>query len=338
MRRFIVLALVFACVGSTHAWRQTIDDSWSVNDQDTAHLVAVDAAGDVFAAGELAPSAAGSEMSVVKLSGADGSLVWRVGIVGTSGGGTAGGLALDAAGDVLVGGSVRNGGAPVFAVVKLDGGTGGEMWRTEIAGTDPMGNGLANAVAVDGAGDVVAAGYVSNLGTGADLVTIKLAGGTGAQLWRTEVAGAGDVTPVDSADAVVVDGAGDVIAAGVLANIGGNFAVLKFAGASGSELWRREIAGRTQGKNAAETVTVDAANDVVAGGRVNNTNAAWDFITVKLAAADRRGAVAARRSTAAAAPWALRSRRRATSWWMPPATSSRRACSTTATPSRTWRS
>jgi hypothetical protein len=285
MRRFIVLALVFACVGSTHAWRQTIDDSWSVNDQDTAHLVAVDAAGDVFAAGELAPSAAGSEMSVVKLSGADGSLVWRVGIVGTSGGGTAGGLALDAAGDVLVGGSVRNGGAPVFAVVKLDGGTGGEMWRTEIAGTDPMGIGVANAVAVDGAGDVVAAGYISNLGTDSDLVTIKLAGGTGAQLWRTEVAGAGGSTSVDSADAVVVDGAGDVIAAGVLANSGGNFAVLKFAGASGTELWRREIAGTNPGMNAAETVTVDAANDVVAGGRVNNTNAAWDLITVKLAAA-----------------------------------------------------
>jgi hypothetical protein len=91
---------------------------------------------------------------------------------------------------------------------------------------------IASGVAVDTAGDVIAAGGLYNVGTGLDLFVVKLAGATGAEEWTfTDTAVAGDA---DSARAVALDSNGDVV---VISGAAGG-TVLKLAGADGTELWR----------------------------------------------------------------------------------------------------
>ena len=100
-------------------------------------------------------------------------------------------------------------------------------WRT-ISGVEMYGDG-ANAAIPDAAGDAIAVGQISD-----NFTVIKFSGATGEELWRQEI-------DAGSAEAVAVDGSGDVIAAGYLSNTssGRDFTVIKFSGATGEELWRQ---------------------------------------------------------------------------------------------------
>jgi len=154
------------------------------------------------------------------------------------------------------------GNTTAFTVIKFTGATGAERWRQVIPGT-AAGFGRANAVAVDGNGDVVAAGAFSNPPGSSDFTVVKLAGASGTEQWRQVLPG------VDNAQAVAVDGNGDVVAAGRL--------VIKFDGATGTEQWRQAIPG------AARAVAVDGNGDVVAAGGLLTGPSSTDFLVVKLA-------------------------------------------------------
>ena len=106
------------------------------------------------------------------------------------------------------------------------------MPKPSLAGIVVIDGGFAVAVAVDGSGDVIAAG-LSNAPTGSAFTVIKFRGSDGTVLWQQLIA-------VGDATSVAVDGSGDVIAAG---STGGDFTVMKLSGATGAELWRREIDG-----------------------------------------------------------------------------------------------
>jgi outer membrane protein assembly factor BamB len=108
--------------------------------------------------------------------------------------------------------------------------------------------GGAQAVAVDGSGDVIAAGSIDSSG-GDDFMVIKFSAATGAELWRQQIDGTGDpYFESEAARAVAVDASGDVIAAGYLSKFytGYNFTAIKFSGATGAELWRQQIDGTTR--------------------------------------------------------------------------------------------
>jgi cysteine-rich repeat protein len=194
---------------------------------------------------------------VLKLAGATGDERWRGGA-----GITATGLALDAAGDVLVAGG---------AVVKLDGATGAERWRTS------FGDGGVAAVAVDPGGNVFGAGRLQN-GPTLDGLLVKLDGGTGAELWRVTLGGPvvapcdlGDCGADDELTAIALDRAGNPVAGGVTdlfraehRTYTATFTVLKVDAASGAQLWR--FAGAPGGQETARAVAIDRAGDVLAGG------------------------------------------------------------------------
>jgi hypothetical protein len=61
-------------------------------------------------------------------------------------------------------------------------------WQTNISGT-PVGSSSLDAVVVDGAGNVVAAGFTDNAGTGWDFTVVKFDGSSGAELWRQVIDG-----------------------------------------------------------------------------------------------------------------------------------------------------
>ena len=178
--RVVVLCMgLLACSAqSVHAWRVTIngnDDS-----TDAANAVVVDAAGDVIAAGSIVN--ASRNVFVVKLAAVTGAELWRREIDGGGLGGPfaedqANAVVVDATGDVLVGGAIdEEGSFGRFAVVKLAGATGEEVWRQKL-GTS---FGRVTAIAIDAAGDLVAVGRAGT----PDVHVVKLAGATGAVLWR----------------------------------------------------------------------------------------------------------------------------------------------------------
>jgi hypothetical protein len=161
---------VVKLAGTTGAeiWRHSIQGSGR------ALAVAFDGAGDVLASGSV-----GAAFFVTKLSGTDGAALWQR----SPGRGEARALALASPGDVVVVAGLLAGDttAADLGVVKLDSETGREVWQQRIDGTFPpeFEGDWANAVAIDDAGDVLAAGRVKNSGTGVDFTVVKLAGATG---------------------------------------------------------------------------------------------------------------------------------------------------------------
>src|SRR5262249_17150509 len=135
-------------------------------------------------------------------------------------------LALDAAGDVIAAGASD---VAQMRVTKLAGDTGQELWHRDIDGSAVTVNFFVGlrGVAVDGAGGVVCAGVSGNRFSGTDFRVLKLAGSTGAMLWRQDLSRGG----FEGANAVTVGSAGDVIAAGAL---GSSLAVAKLSSLDGA--------------------------------------------------------------------------------------------------------
>jgi hypothetical protein len=194
------------------------------------------------------------------------SAAWLVQL-GSGPGGVASTVAVDDAGDVIAAGGLDG----PFAVVKLAGASGTELWRRTIPGA--IGSGSAAKTIVDADGDVIAAGWLSNgsLPGASDFAVVKLNGATSAELWHQEISGTGtpDLPLIvdDLARDVAVDPNGDVLAVGRLYNappLGFDFTVIKLAGTTGAELWRRELGGSDS--DVAVRVIVDGTGDLFATG------------------------------------------------------------------------
>jgi cysteine-rich repeat protein len=181
---------------------------------------------------------------------------WQTRITGAgAGSGAALSVRADSMGDVVAAGFIDDGSSGAdFAVVKLAGATGTELWRQVLIG--PGTDDRAVDVAFDAAGNAVVTGTTSALG-GDQFTVAKLASGDGHVLWRTEV------TTGFQGLAVIVDRAGDVVAGG-----SGAVTVVKLDGATGAEKWRSGIPiGPLQGTVYA--LAADANNDIVATGVIN---------------------------------------------------------------------
>jgi len=187
-------------------------------------------------------------------------------------------------GDVVAVGCNHNTGTfSDFTVVKFAGSSGVELWRQMINGTAANSSDWANAVAVDGAGDVVAVGQTQNSPNRNDFTVVKFAGTTGHPLWRKAISGSG-ANSDSEALAVTVDAAGDVAAAGFIQNsTGHDFIVVKLAGGTGVELWRQTRNGSANGDDQARAVAVDRSGNVVAAGFIENSGSSLDFTVIKFA-------------------------------------------------------
>ncbi|TFH23091.1 MAG: hypothetical protein E4H03_06975, partial [Myxococcales bacterium] len=170
-----------------------------------------------------------------------------------------------------------------FAAARLASADGAVDWTYTRPGT--AGNlDVAYAVAVDSSDDVIAAGTTLNVGIANDFTVVKLSGTTGTELWSHQIDGG--ATNKDQALDVALDAADDVIVAGFLRGlVSEDFAILKFSGATGTELWRRTIDGAAGLADAAAAVAIDADGNVLAGGSLDNAGVAVDFTVVKVAGA-----------------------------------------------------
>ena len=271
----------------TELWRQVINGI--ANGGDQALAVTVGAAGNVIAAGYTTNLDTGSDFTVIKFNGANGTELWRQVINGTRND-------IDGALDVAVvrGGNVVAAGYTTnnntnrdFTVIKFNGAKGIELWHQRISGGS-RGLEVLNAVTVDDAGDVVVAGHLDTDFADfsiSNFTVIKFDGASGAELWRYPI---GNFSASGVANAISLDGARNVIAAGFTTNpgTGSDFTVIKLDGASGVELWRQVINGTANGEDQALAVRADSAGNVVAAGFTRNTDTFDDFTIIKLSGVD----------------------------------------------------
>lgn len=244
-------------------WSYVAPDGVVPDANTAAQHVLVDAAGDVFASGGVNTIDASTiDAILVKLDGDDGTELWRVDLAHTDDD-FLDAFALTGDGDVvLLNLRGRFPGPFHDDVVRLDGATGAQEWSTTVVG---MAGGYGFGIAADIAGDVFFSGTVIDSGTTGPFTVAKLDGATGAELWRSALAGGDD----GIGGSIVVDAVGDVIAGGST-SIPAGFApvVGKFSGSTGAPLWRWDLPGTT---SAVGMLALDTAGNVYVTGTHGDT-------------------------------------------------------------------
>jgi hypothetical protein len=151
-------------------------------------------------------------------------------------------------------------------VIKL-GPDGAVRWTARYDGSRGGGGGQADAVAVDAAGNVYAAGFISDgeiFNQNYDYLVVKF-GPDGTQRWAHRYNGPGNNS--DFARAIAVDGAGNAYVTGFSygAGFGYDWATLKFS-PTGALIWERRESGPGQSDDrASELALLPGGNVVVSG-------------------------------------------------------------------------
>jgi hypothetical protein len=260
----IVLSLTVVLPAA--GWLVQIDGAQSEHDE--ARALALDNRGYVFAGGGIEDG--GDFWLVAKFAPGDGQELWRAKV--SAGlpfpfGEQLNHLAVDAGGDAIAVGHMK-GDDQDFAVVKLRGTDGHELWRTTLDEPAIASREMATRVATDANGDVFAAGTAGPGGTSSWLIA-KFRGSDGAVVWTQSVAGS--AVGFAFAYDLAVTATGDVVVVGGTTNIGTSYDVtaVKLAGSDGSVVWRADVDGSgTPASEYAERLALDAAGDVYVAGRL----------------------------------------------------------------------
>lgn len=266
--RSLALALVLGIATTpAAAWERalTADESaWSL---------AIDAAGDIVAAGyHRDPVTHVVSGLLLKLAGDDGHEMWRREIAGTGDGAVLAAVALDANGDAFVVGTVTNADRDIV-MAKIAGGDGLVLWRHDLDGSAPVEPGsyqtdLGVGVGVGPDGDPIFAAAIYHWTEETNFLAIKFTSTIGAETWRHEVDGgiAGNELLVG----FTLAPNGDPLLAGALnrATTSQDFAAVRLANSDGAEEWRYARDGGRGDVEGAYRVVVDPNGDVVAVGNL----------------------------------------------------------------------
>jgi hypothetical protein len=194
-------------------------------------------------------------------------------------------MAVDGANDVVVTGESVNASSD-WKTIKYAAADGAILWQAEYDGA-AGGLDIPFSIAIDAANDVIIAGDTSNA-TDLDARIVKLSGANGAVLWQKTFAGAagGD----DIFYSVALDAAGNAFATGFSfsGTASNDWNTVKVRANDGAVLWEKSVAGSGNLSDVSVAVTVDAAGNAIAGGRINNSAdpANRDMHVAKFAASD----------------------------------------------------
>jgi outer membrane protein assembly factor BamB len=193
-------------------------------------------------------------------------------------------LALDSAGNAYTSGWTGAANAHYdFMTAKHAGTTGAQQW-VKNAGYKANTYDMANALAVDGAGNATSAGFftVGANGLNKDFRTIRYTT-AGAVKWSKGLGGTFGAD--DQAMFAATDAAGNVMILGQTVNSGGlqhDLTLVKYSAATGAVLWRKDALHSDIGSHRANTLLVDAAGNPVVISRVGS----GEFYLAKHAAAN----------------------------------------------------
>jgi len=277
MKRFLPLTslVLVAMVGPRPAPAQTSVAVWTNlydgpgNYDDQPYAIAVDASGNVFVTG-VVDGDSSYDFATIKYSGAGVPLWINLYNGPEDESDSAKAMAADGSGNVIVTGtSIGSGTYYDFATIKYSG-TGEPLWTNRYSGPGSYDDG-AKAVAVDPNGNVFVTGasYSTNaVPYNYDYATIKYSN-TGEPLWTNRYNGPGNGD--DRANAVAVDGSGNVI-------VTGNPVTLKYSGA-GVPLWTNYNTIQVT------AMALDGNNNVIVTGSSIGSGCNPDYATIKYSAA-----------------------------------------------------
>jgi hypothetical protein len=235
----------------------------------------VDELGNVYVTGFSADSEMKRGYATIKY-GPDGSEMWVARYDSGWYDDAANALAVDGSGNVYVTGNC-SGFFTVssYCTIKYDN-DGNELW---IAHYNPIG--VAQALAVDGSGNVYVTGHVSFYGTvdDYDFATIKY-DSDGNELWVASYDG--PASSVDVADALAVDGSGNVYVTGRSdgSGTGFDYATIKYD-SDGNELWAARYDGPASGRDWPTDLAVDGSGNAYVAGYSTGRGTDYDYATIK---------------------------------------------------------
>ncbi|GAB3873935.1 hypothetical protein GCM10028824_26380 [Hymenobacter segetis] len=264
------------------------------NADDKARSISVDAAGNAYVTGN-SYNGSNYDIATIKYARATGQPQWVSRYNGPANGGeAAAAVAVNAAGDAYVTGGSFNGVSSDYVTIKYAKGTGRVRWVSRYDGPANLDD-RASSISLDAAGNVYVTGGSQPTNGRYDYATIKYAKATGRQLWASRYNGMGNSD--DFATAMAVDAQGAVYVTGVSANpVSSDFATVKYASATGQQLWVSTYDGPDQRFDQASAIGLDAAGEVyVTGLSYSDTpRISVDYATVKYSGASGQQLWAAR--------------------------------------------
>lgn len=156
-----------------------------------------------------------------------------------------------------------------------------QQWATEYAGTGENSDKF-NAMIIDGAGNVYAAGYTWKQGNGKDFLIIKF-NSSGDTLWTRSFDGSGNGN--DEATDLAFDNTGNIIAIGsTKTKTGKDLATYKLD-VSGNMLWMMTYNNGASLDDYGVKVVCDASGNIYTGGYGYNSNLNNDYLIIKYSSA-----------------------------------------------------
>ncbi|HKZ21803.1 MAG TPA: SBBP repeat-containing protein, partial [candidate division Zixibacteria bacterium] len=250
------------------------------NDNEEEPSLAIDNSGNVYITGRSADVGSVYDYATIKYD-ASGNEVWirRYNGPGDSDDQT-NDIAVDSFGNVYVTGRSFSGITYDYATIKYSP-AGDTLWVRRYNGPG-NGHDEANALAVDGSGNVYVTGYSPGSGTGPDYATIKYSP-SGDTVWVRRYNG--PFNHYDWAHALAVDGSGNLYVTGQ-SNGGGtgdDYATIKYSSA-GDTLWVRRYNGPGNGEDRAFALALDGSGNVyVTGESYGGSGTGYDYATIKYA-------------------------------------------------------
>ncbi len=243
--------------------------------------VVVDAAGNCFAVGRAATNRQTGEtdMVIVKYS-PTGQRLWSR-VYDTPGDSLADiHAALHGSSQLAVTASFRTDLTSRDILVARFDASGRLVWEATYNGQN-NGNEIPTALAVDASGSVYVASTAETLGVfSTDILTLKLAANTGELLWQTRFVG----VPADSheATAIAVSPTGGVFVTGrtFFEEEPGDYLTLRYAAASGAEVWSATYNGPGDGRDGATALVLTPTGNVCVTGSSVGADDTADYATL----------------------------------------------------------
>ncbi len=251
------------------------------NGEDYASAIAVDASGNVYVTGHSRGSGTDYDYATIKYN-TNGKQLW----VGRYDGpghnyDDATAIAVDGSGNVYVTGHGYGSDTGTdYATIKYNT-NGNQLWakRYNGPGDSEDNNDYAEAIAVDGSGNVYVTGTCWGSWTAYDYATIKYSP-NGKQLWVKNYDGPDNGS--DDASAIAVDGSGNVYVTGTSKGSGTDYdyATIKY-NTSGKQLWVKRYNGPGNGYDSAYAIAADGSGNVYVTGHSYGSDTGTDYATVK---------------------------------------------------------
>lgn len=254
--------------------------TYATMDEDYVTAVAVDASGNVYAAGSSGtPYTLSWDYVTARLNASNGDTLWVRRLNGTANeDDEVRAMAVDNSGNVIVtGGSTNSGTGVDYTTVKYSP-AGDTLWVRRYNGT-ASGTDWAYAVAVDAANNVYVTGSSQDEATDMDYVTIKYDAG-GNQQWVARYDG--PAHSFDEARAIAVGGSGNVFVTGGSTGSGTrtDYATVRYDAATGSEAGVKRYDGPANRIDEAAAIVLDGSGGVVVTGGSVGSGTGTDYATI----------------------------------------------------------